>query len=168
MITKKPWNGILIIDEFVVHRQDKVIYEEKNIKNIFHANGQFYFLKILFKHLSAPNNYYIGLDNRTTLSLEDTLDSLDGEPVGKGYIRQNISANNFQVNLNQNGNYRVVGPTVTFNATTGSWGPVKNIFLTNASSGTDGYLVSSARLAEAITLNPPDSATLKFAFAFSN
>lgn len=168
MITKKPWNGILIIDEFIVHRQNKVIYEEKNIQNIFHANGQFYFLKILFKHLGAPNNYYLGLDNRTTLNLEDTLDSLDGEPVGKGYIRQNISANNFQINLNQNGNYRVVGPTVTFNATTGSWGPVKNIFLTNASSGVDGYLISSARLAEPITLTPPDSATLKFAFAFSN
>jgi len=168
MSNKNNWNGILIIDEFIVRRNNKIIYKENNIKNIFHANGQFYFLKILFQHLNAPINYYLGLDNRSVLTLEDTLSSLEGEPIGKGYIRQNISAINFQINQNQNGNYRVVGPTVTFNATTDSWGPVKNIFLTNASSGSEGYLVSSARLAEPITLNPPDSATLKFAFAFSN
>lgn len=168
MNKKNYWNGILIIDEFIVHRENKIIYKENNIKNMFHANGQFYFLKILFKHLNAPNSYYLGLDNRSVLSLDDTLESLDKEPVGKGYIRQSISSNNFQINENQNGNYRVVGPTVTFNATTNSWGPVKNIFLTNVASGTGGYLVSSARLAEEIKLNPPDSATLKFAFAFSN
>jgi len=168
MNNKNTWNGVLIIDEFIVYRDKKIIYKENNINNIFHSSGQFYFLKILFKHLSAPNNYYLGLDNRSVVTLENTLESIEGEPVGKGYIRQSVSSNNFQLNQGQNGNYRVVGPTVTFNATTNKWGPVKNIFLTNSSSGTDGHLISSANLAESITLNPPDSATLKFAFAFSN
>lgn len=168
MSNKKNWNGILIIDEIIIRRNNKIIYKENHIKNIFHASGQYFFLKILFKQQNAPKKYYIGLDNRASLTIDDTLNTIEGEPIGKGYARQVIESKNFEINKSQSGNYRVIGPTLSFSATTSQWGPVRNLFLTNVSSGTDGFLVSSARLAESITLTPPDTATLKFAFSFSN
>jgi hypothetical protein len=165
---KNNWNGILIVDEIIIKRNDEIIYKEENIQNIFHASGQYFFLQILFKNLENPSMYYLGLDNRNSLTLNNTLNSLEGEPVGKGYARQGVSLSNFSISIGKNGNYKAAGPTVTFNATTDNWGPVKNIFLTNVSSGVDGYLISSARLLEEITVVPSDSITLKFAFAFSN
>ena len=165
---KNNWNGILIIDEIIIQRNNKIIYKEYNVQNIFHASGQYFFLYILFKNFKNPSTYYLGLDNRNSLTLNNTLLSLEGEPVGKGYTRQGVSLNNFSVSVGQNGNYKAAGPTVTFNATTDTWGPVQNIFLTNVSSGTDGYLISSARLLDQVTVTPADSITLKFSFAFSN
>ena len=165
---KNNWNGILIVDEIIVRNKNKIVYKQENIHNIFHAFGQYYFLEILFKNLKNPTAYYLGLDNRSSLTLNNTLESLEGEPVGKGYARQSVSLGNFSISVGQNGNYKASGPTVTFNATTDSWGPVQNIFLTNVSSGTNGYLISSAKLLEPITVSPTDSITLKFSFAFSN
>jgi len=165
---KNNWNGILIVDEIIIQRNNKIIYKENNVQNIFHASGQYFFLEILFKNFKNPTTYYLGLDNRNSLTLNNTLLSLEEEPVGKGYARQGVSLNNFSVSVGQNGNYKASGPTVTFNATTDTWGPVQNIFLTNVSSGTDGYLISSARLLDQVTVTPADSITLKFSFAFSN
>jgi hypothetical protein len=81
---KNNWNGILIVDEIIIQRNNKIIYKENNIQNIFHASGQYFFLEILFKKFKNPTAYYLGLDNRNSLTLNNTLLSLEGEPVGKG------------------------------------------------------------------------------------
>ena len=97
------------------------------------------------------------ITTKITISMIDIVPSIVISPL-----------NNFSISVGQNGNYKASGPTVTFNATTDTWGPVQNIFLTNVSSGTDGYLISSARLLDQVTVTPADSITLKFSFAFSN
>lgn len=168
MSNKKNWNGVLFIDEIILHRNNKILYKENNIKNIFHSSGQSFFLKILFNNRKNPNKYYLGLDNRTSITLNDTLESLEGEPTAFGYSRQGVLTEDFKISVGNNGNYKASGPTITFSASTGSWGPVQNIFLTNVSSGVSGYLISTAKLLEEITVSPSDSITLKFAFTFSN
>lgn len=165
----KNWRGILRIDEFTLLNDKKeILYQEKNIHNILHQEGELLILNVLFTGTAAPSYYYLGLDNRTTLDFTNTLSSLSAEPSGNGYARQQILPAQFNVNLTTGSNYQVTGPVVNFSATTGSWGPVQNLFLTTASSGTGGILISSAKLSESITVDPPNIVSLKFSFALSN
>ena len=69
---KNNWNGILIVDEIIIQRNNKIIYKEENIQNIFHASGQHLFLDVLFKNFKKPSVYYLGLDNRNSLTLNNT------------------------------------------------------------------------------------------------
>jgi hypothetical protein len=165
----KNWRGILKIDEFsVLNEKKEIIYQEKNIHNILHQEGELLILSVLFTGSAAPSSYYIGLDNRPTLAFTNTLSSLSNEPTSYGYSRQQILPAEFNINFTSGSNYQVTGPVINFSATTNQWGPVQNLFLTNVSSGNGGTLISSARLAESITVIPPNIVSLKFSFALSN
>ena len=164
----KNWHGILKIDEFTVFDNEKIIYQEKNIYNILHQQGELLILNSVFTGNTAPSSFYIGLDNRTTLGFTDTLSNLTGEPLGNGYARQQILPIQLNISLTSGNNYQVSGPVVNFSATTGILGPVQNLFLTTVSTGNGGILISSARLSESLTLSPPNVASLKFSFALSN
>ena len=73
----KNWRGILKIDEFsVLNEKKEIIYQEKNIHNILHQEGELLILSVLFTGSTAPSSYYIGLDNRPTLAFTNTLSSL--------------------------------------------------------------------------------------------
>jgi hypothetical protein len=88
------------------------------------------------------------------------MDDLIGEPSGGGYVRQEIaSAGDFAINF-ENDHFVATSPIVAFRATTGSWGPVSNLFLTNMDDNT-GYLISTAVLQSAIALNPGDAVTMR-------
>jgi hypothetical protein len=86
-----------------------------------------------------------------------TISSL--EPVGNGYSRQTVSSNGgFSIQL-ANSYYRAVSSILTFSAT-GGYGPIRNVFMTNASNNS-GNLISSAALSSAVTFASGDSITLR-------
>lgn len=113
--------------------------------SILHNEGEQFLLSVLFAGTSSPSNYYLGLDNRTTLTATDTLASLVGEPTVNGYARQPISSSSFTV-VSTFGAYQANTPIVTFSAAGGSWGPVSNLFLSTS-------LDNSGKLIATVTLN---------------
>lgn len=162
---EKNWNGIMKILE-IQHWDSKgtLLWEDKNVLNLLHQDGEEYLLRAAFTGGRVsnviPDNYYLGLDNRQAVTAADTMDDLIGEPSGGGYVRQEIaSAGDFAINF-ENDHFVATSPIVAFRATTGSWGPVSNLFLTNMDDNT-GYLISTAVLQSAIALNPGDAVTMR-------
>ena len=145
-------------------RDNELIYEQNNIRNLLHTDGESFILRAVFTggQVSSviPSNYYLGLDNRSEIVAANTLDSLVAEPAGDGYVRQAVSsAGDFVVTL-EGSNYRATSPIVAFRAEGGSWGPVQNIFLTDSATSA-GTLISSAALDTAVTVADGDQVTMR-------
>lgn len=167
----KKWNGLMEILEFRhFSKNAEILYEEKNIKNLVHFVGQELILKILFTGEPVPSNYYIGLDSRTNLDSTLGIGSIFGyEPDNNSYERQKIQSDNFSVIVGSGGLRQANSPTVLFKAVGGSWGPVKNIFLTtNLGYGTNSILISSATLSRNITVADGEIITMRMAMALSS
>lgn len=168
------WNGLLIIDE-VKHldKDGNVIWQNNNIKNTLHTQGEEFVLKALFSSdVEIPENYYFGLDNRSTIALADTLeDVVETEPASSGYERQMVnSVDDFQFEI-VGGNWRAKGAVVTFQAIGGSWGPIKNIFLSNQSQLMNpelGALISSAYLGQTVEPTAGESMSLRMIIALKD
>ncbi len=128
--------------------EGNVLWQEENIPNIFHRQGEQFLLSVAFNTASTivvPANYYIGLDGRLTLSDTDTLLSLANEPNTNGYSRAAVpSLNGFSVSLDVNNKFSAVSNVVQFSASGGSWGPVQNLFLCNTITNS-GFLISCAK-----------------------
>jgi hypothetical protein len=146
------------------------IWEKQHLPNILHQQGEEFILKTIFNTSAGiiiPGAFYLGLDNRTNLTLTDTLSEVVNEPTNNGYMRQGISSSNgFQVTLN-NLDWLVTSSSIMFNATGGSWGPVKNIFLTNVSYGS-GFLISSVPLKTSRTIESGQTLSLRIALGLRN
>lgn len=171
--SKKNWHGIMTVDYFQHIRDGKVLFEQKNIKNLLHVQGEQQILNALFvggntSNAYIPSTYFLGLDDRTTLSASDTLTSLVSEPVSGGYARQGVSATTGFTIETSGTSVKATTGIVTYSCTTSSWGPVRNLFLTNVGSGTAGILYSSVALSNTVTLAPGDSITLKFSLSLGN
>lgn len=150
----------------------------ENVKNILHLNGEQFLLTAVFAGMDAhgvnqvtPQNYYLGLDNRSEPATEDTLAALVGEPVAyTGYARQAVnSTTGFTVGLD-NGHWVALSTVVSFQASGGAWGPVKNLFLTNREDN-GGYLISTASLAtseNAISVNDGDFITMRLTMSLQD
>lgn len=168
-MAQKNWNGIMKVLE-VQHWDAKgnLLWEQKNVLNILHQDGEEFLLRAAFTGGRAstiiPDVYELGLDNRQAVDVEDTMDDLIGEPPGGGYERQEVaSAGDFAINFEEN-HFVATSPIVAFRATTGAWGPVSNLFLTNKpvdTIPTPRYLISTAVLNSAISLNPGDAVTMR-------
>lgn len=162
------WNGILKILEIQQWRDDQVIWEARNINNLLHLEGEEFLLRAAFtggqSSTVIPVNYYLGLENRSTLSIEDTLNTLLTEPSTNGYTRQIVhSSGDFTAVVNQvTGHWQAVSPIVAFRASGGNWGPVQNLFLCT-SVDNSGLLISSVRLPTAITVTAGDQVTMRMA-----
>lgn len=145
-------------------RDGKVIWKANDLKNVTHLQGDEFCLYSLFQTTvaSTPTFYYIGLDNRDTLSVNDAMPSgLLNEPTTNGYSRQPVSsASGFTVSK-VSGVYRATSLVVAFSATGGSYGPVKNVFLTNRIDN-NGYLIASVALGSSRTFSDGDTFTLQF------
>ena len=127
-------------------KNNNLIFSKNNIKNTLHKQGEEYILKVLFGGEDIPNEYYLGLDARTGISSDDTLQTASSnEPFLNGYSRQSISNSSFSFAVNSEGNYQANSPVVLFRATGGSWGIVRNLFLSTSLSST-GSLISSVPL----------------------
>lgn len=165
--SKKNWPGIMILEYFRIHRDGKIIHEEKNIPNLLHIQGEQTILGNLFAGTALPGTYYLGVDARSSLGASDTLSSLINEPSSGGYNRQGVAANAFTIETSGTTVKAKTG-IITFSCTSGSWPQAKNLFLTNVGSGTAGVLYSSVVLSSPFTLSSGESITLKFSMALSN
>lgn len=167
----KNWRGIMKVLDFQhISKEGKVIYNEKNVLNIMHLAGEELILKILFSGDPVPSNYYIGLDSRTTFDASLGIGSVFGyEPNTNAYERQKVQSDSFSIIVGSGNNRQANSPTVLFKAIGGSWGPVKNIFLTtNLGYGTNSILISSASLSRTITVSDGELVTMRMAMALTN
>lgn len=146
-------------------RDKKILWHDTNLPNTFHGDGEEFILKALFVGDGIPENYYFGVDNRSSIDVDDTLLSLVDEPSAgtHGYARQIItSEGQFVMGVSAQGNHMVNSPIVYFSAIGGSWGPVKNLFLTNTSQDDyDGYLIASVPLTHTVTVLDGESISMR-------
>ena len=150
-------------------RNDKVIWEQQDIRNLLHLSGEQFVLQAAFTggqvNNVIPSHYYLGLDDRSTINPQDNMTSLVGEPVGHGYTRQAISSSgDFTVVFGSINHYQAISPIIAFQAIGGSWGPVQNLFLTNRADN-GGALISSVQLAIPVTVQDADSITIRIAMS---
>lgn len=149
-------------------KKGKLLYNNKNIKNTLHGEGEEFILKILFDGSTVPSQYYLGLDSRSVLSRADSVSELSTlEPTTSGYIRQIVESNSFNFTNNELGNYQANSPVVLFRATNGSWGPVRNIFLTNE-AGYNGKLISSVPLGSNLVVQDGEIVSLRIGIALGS
>lgn len=159
------WYGILKIIEIKhLNAEGKVLWENKNIHNIMHQDGEEYLLRAAFTggrvSTIIPDSYYLGLDNRSAPAVDNLIDDLVGEPTSNGYERQTVnSSGDFAINFEAK-HFIATSPIVAFRATSGSWGPVGNLFLTDKADNT-GFLITTADLGTSITVNTGESVTMR-------
>jgi hypothetical protein len=157
------WNGLLKVIEVKHIRDGEVIWEERNLHNLLHQDGEEFMLRAVFQggpleNPTIPEYYYLGLDNRQSLSIEDTITDLVGEPAGSGYQRQAVSSEtDFAINF-ETDHFVATSPIVAFQATVGSWGPVSNLFITDQNDES-GYLIATAPMNSGIEVVAGDSVT---------
>ena len=162
------WRGLLtILDIKHIAKDGNVLWEDQNLRNILHKEGENLILTSCFQ--SDPNFpppfYYFGLDNRTTLSETQTLSDLIFEPTTNGYVRSSVANNEFDVEQ-ISGSYRALSPILTFSATGGSFGPIRNLFMTNvAQFSPGGLLISSVPLSNPVTVIDGSSLTVRMALS---
>lgn len=160
------WPGIMKVQE-IQHwnSSNKLLWEAHDIKNLLHHQGEQFLLQAAFtggKNSSIiPEKYYLGLDNRLSVLVTNTMSNLLGEPpTGGGYQRAELSSEgDFAVNF-INDHYVATSPIVAFISTVAAWGPVSNLFLT-AEVNSTYKLISTAVLPSAIIMNVGDRITLR-------
>lgn len=165
----EKWNGIMKVLELEhVGLNGHVLHREENLLNIIHSQGEDLILRILFSGQVVPENYYIGLDFRSVLDRPQTIADLFGwEPTTNAYSRQAVKSDNFSVVTMSSGR-QANSPTLLFRASGGSWGPVRNIFLSTALGyGTNSVLISSVPLSTSITVADGEVVTMRMAMALS-
>ena len=166
----QSWHGIMRIAE-IQHKDrfGKVLYSETDVKNVIHTKGEDFILSVLFSGLAVPSNYYIGLDSRSALEASMEISDVSGyEPTSNYYSRQSVASDSFQVVTGTSSHKQANSPTILFKAVGGSWGPVKNIFLTNELGyGSNCTLISSASLSRDITVLDGEVVTMRMAMALS-
>lgn len=163
---RKDWRGLMKILEIQHVRNGEVIWEDKNLLNTLHVGGELFVLACCFDNdrTLPPANYYFGLDDRAAISANDLMTDLSNEPVGNGYLRAAVSSNaQFTIDL-LSGVYRASSQIVTFSATGGGWGPVKNLFLTTRSDNA-GILIASSPLSSPLSLTSGDAINMRMALA---
>ena len=158
----KNWQGIMKVLEIQhLSKTGKVLWEDKNLLNLLHTEGEGYILDVVFGGGIIPDTYYLGLDNRDTIAASDTPDDLITEPIGNGYTRQPVlSSGEFTFALTTGGFIQAQTPIVTFIASGGSWGPVNNLWLTTEADNT-GLLISTVSLTSEVTLLDGERVTMR-------
>ena len=158
------WKGILKIVEAKQIRNGHIIWQSTNLYNTIHTGGEEMILKTLFYNdgTMPPSYYYLGLDNRASISYANTMNDLVDEPAGSGYTRQQLSSSTTSSGWAVSSGsllHKAVSNIVSFQATS-SYGPVGNLFLTDKSNNT-GYLISSVALTSSVTMSPGDVLSLR-------
>jgi hypothetical protein len=164
------WRGILKVLEIQHIRNNSVIWSNKNLLNLIHLQGEEFILRICFSSM-VLQDYYFGLDNRATIDSLDTLNDLYQEPSQYGYNRQSVDAENGWTFEEVSGIYRAKSSILTFSASGGPIGPIKNLFMTTQSQSIDpinGYLISSVDLGSSITIADGDSISMRTSVGLSD
>lgn len=161
---------LITIHEFKhFSKYGEILESRENIKNIIHLEGEEYILKALFNggnnpNIFIPDRYYFGLDNRPTLNKQDIFTSIIGEPSTAGYTRQSIdSSSGFTVVEVESEVLRAQSIILNFSAAAASWGPVKNLFMTDQADNS-GFLICSVNLGSEFTIDDGESVTMRMSF----
>jgi len=161
----------MTIREVIHHdKEGNALWRAENLSNQFHTQGQEFILKAVFAGSSGvtiPTSYYVGLDNRSVINQGDTLENIVGEPTQFGYGRQVVSSQTGFGAVFDTVNWKVISKTIVFNATGGSWGLVRNAFLTTGSAVT-GYLISTVPLPSSRTVNNGEFFSFKMNLALED
>jgi hypothetical protein len=158
------WHGLMKVLEIKHVRNGEVLWEAKNLNNLMHLVGDQYFLDVLFAGEDLPDTYYLGLDGRTSLSADDTIEDLVNEPSSNGYTRQPVSSSSGWRVEQVSNVWRAIGNIITFSASGGSWGPVGNLFLTTEADST-GVLIASVALDQQTTVSSGDSVSMRLSLS---
>lgn len=172
MSGKKNWHGLLEIIEIKHIRDGKILWEDGGIKNTLHTSGEEFILKALFSEdVDIPSSYYFGLDNRSTIAVADVMSDITNEPTSNGYARQTLnSTDDFTFEI-IGGVNRARSSALTFTASGGDWGPIKNLFMSNISQSEDdssGYLISSASIGTSRIVEAGDAISMRMAISLKN
>lgn len=134
-------------------------WEERNIHNLLHDEGEESILKAVFSEAyTVLANYFIGLDDRVTIAEADTLTSLSGEPGVGGYARQAVASDATDFTITKPASdWQAVTKTVTFTPSGANYPSVRNMFLCDVVSGTSGKLFASVALSQARVVLDGDS-----------
>lgn len=145
-----------------------ILWSAYNLKNIVHDLGEKFILDAAFNDTSVvPDNFYFGLDNRTTPDETDVMADLVDEPSTNGYSRQSISSDGaFTVALNDDDVYQATGPIINFSASGGPWGPVQRLFLTTSATAS-GVLIATVDLTSPLTALDGESYNMRFGLSLS-
>lgn len=172
----KLWHGLLKIIEIEhLDENKKVLWKAENLLNTFHYSGENFILNCAFAggkidNLYIPEYYYFGLDGRLTIDAADTMTTITNsgnEPNTNGYGRIAVSSyNKFETSL-AGSRYRSVGPILSYAATGGSYGPIRNLFLTDKSDNT-GSLIASVALTNTVTLAINQVVNCRMALSFAD
>lgn len=166
---RKDWHGLVKIIEVQHIRDGKVIWEAKDLYNLLHVGGELFFLSCCFENDGSlpPSQYFFGLDNRPTIAVTDMMADILAEPEGNGYLRQSVSSlNGFTIDV-VNDVYRASSEILTFSATTGDVGPVRNLFLTTQNDN-DGVLLATAPLSDEVTMSSGDSLNMRMSLSLKD
>jgi len=153
-----------------IDKNGKILYKNSNLKNILHKEGEEYILKALFGGISLVQKYYIGLDTRSVLDVNDGFFDIPSvESSGQGYSRQEVPNTNFTVTMTSgiNGRFQANSPIVIFRSTANNWS-ARNIFLATALSGaTQGTrkLISSVPLGSNLVISEGELVTMRIGLA---
>lgn len=166
--------SIFEISEIKQLRKNEVIFEKYNLKNMLHYEGEEFFMSTLFSNEGtiSENLYYLGLDNRSSIALSDSMSDIEDEPTGSGYIRQYVSSHtgedsSWTVTFHEDGYYIAKSSIISFIASGGSWGPVSNLFLTTESNNS-GKLISTVQLESELSLSDGDVVNLRMTASLRN
>ena len=141
-------------------RDGNIRWEEKDLHNIYHDEGEEWTLKVAFSEAeTVPTSFYIGLDDRASLAEADTLPPTN-EPTGNGYARQSVNSDATDWTITQDGgDWQAKSKTVTFTASGGpipAAGSVKHMFLSTTLNDS-GKLISSVALSTTRTIADGDT-----------
>lgn len=149
---------ITILEIKHLSKDGQILWEAKNLPNTLHTDGEEYMLKAVFTggvtNTFIPASYYFGLDNRVSILAADdmTTISTSNEPSTNGYNRASVSSTGqFSVSVSVSNNI-ATSPVVSFTATGGSFGPIRNMFMTDESTNS-GFLIASVPLTTQLTVS---------------
>lgn len=158
------WKGVLYVESLEYVRGGKTLWTKGPFFNLLHLKGEEFILGVVFGNTTRPSKYYLGLDARPTVALDDTLADIVGEPGGNGYSRQQV--NSFTIDPVQNA-YKALSSVVAFSAAGASWGPVENLFLATTSDN-NGVLLSTITMDTAFSVAAGDSVLMRMGLLLRN
>lgn len=164
----KNWNGILKIFEIQhISSTGEIISSQKNLYNTLHSYGEEFILSKMCNKVTLYGYFWMGLDNRSNITIPQTISDLVGEPFGSGYSKKSINAAPKQNEIGftveaSKGQWIARGPLITWTAAIANWSSVSNLFLTAPKAGMpNGELMSTVVMAKSVALRQGESLTLR-------
>lgn len=153
------WEGIW---EFEIRDKQGKILEKFKMQNALVDQGERSLLDTYFRSQNAPSQFFVRLCN-DTMDETDTLITMQGEPVGNGYVPQILprSSSGFPTLELEEGDYMIVSRDLEFTAEGGDITQVNTAFLATTFDNS-GLLIAFVNLNTPKTINDGNSLIVRF------